>query len=196
MATKHLLFPILGERTGDPKTYIPWAVIAPHEGQALKNHQQTLERLAQRGGLDPAEAVAVLEDRDFRLMPYDRAHLRLGELVAGRVIVAQEPDMVYMPVPRCDSCGWWKAFDPDLQPAKVGGIVDALKGEGLMDDAELLGRLTVPLGDCTLFEVRDCEPVHEEALLQVQRTGNGQAVAVTTGDFGCVQWKGRDAGPV
>lgn len=30
---------------------IPWEVIAPHEAQAHKNHSQSLERLAARGGI-------------------------------------------------------------------------------------------------------------------------------------------------
>jgi hypothetical protein len=42
---------------------IPWAAIAPHERQAQINHGQSLERLAQRGGLSPAEAVWVMEGR-------------------------------------------------------------------------------------------------------------------------------------
>ena len=43
---------------------IPWSVIAPHEAQALRNQGgQTLERLQERGGLSPEEALAVLEDR-------------------------------------------------------------------------------------------------------------------------------------
>lgn len=45
---------------------LPWALIAPHEAQAQENHGQTLERLAERGGLDPVEAYAVLTDRHFR----------------------------------------------------------------------------------------------------------------------------------
>lgn len=44
---------------------IPWEVIQPHEEQALKNHRQTLERLAERGGLDYTEAYAVLNDKDY-----------------------------------------------------------------------------------------------------------------------------------
>lgn len=45
---------------------IPMAVIAPHERQALKNHGQSLEKLAYRGGLSADEALAVLEDRSWR----------------------------------------------------------------------------------------------------------------------------------
>lgn len=44
---------------------IPWVALAPHEAQALKNHSQTLERLAERGGLSPKEALAVLRDIGF-----------------------------------------------------------------------------------------------------------------------------------
>lgn len=47
---------------------IPWAVIAPHAAQARNNHDQTLERLAERGGLSTCEMVAVLEDREWRPM--------------------------------------------------------------------------------------------------------------------------------
>lgn len=50
------LFPI----TGGPS--IPWRLMVPHERQALLNHGQSLERLAERGGLAPIEAMAVLMD--------------------------------------------------------------------------------------------------------------------------------------
>lgn len=50
---------------------IPWAMIAPHEGRALRNHGgQSLERLAERGGLDPIEIRATLEERGF-VEPFD-----------------------------------------------------------------------------------------------------------------------------
>lgn len=43
---------------------IPFAMIAPHEAQAQRNHGgQSLERLAQRGGLCAAEALDILEGR-------------------------------------------------------------------------------------------------------------------------------------
>jgi len=45
--------------------YIPWAMIAKHEAQAKKNHDQTLERLNARGGLSPTELYAVLNDIDY-----------------------------------------------------------------------------------------------------------------------------------
>jgi hypothetical protein len=60
---------------------VPWEFVAPHEPQALKNHcGQTLERLAQRGGLSRCELVAVLEDRDWHPMKIEEAQARIDEL--------------------------------------------------------------------------------------------------------------------
>ncbi|UBM12817.1 hypothetical protein [Cupriavidus metallidurans] len=42
---------------------IPFAMIAPHEAQAQRNHGQSLERLAQRGGLAACEALDIIEGR-------------------------------------------------------------------------------------------------------------------------------------
>lgn len=44
---------------------IPFAMIAPHEEQAQRNHGQTLNRLAERGGLSTGEAIAILEGRKW-----------------------------------------------------------------------------------------------------------------------------------
>lgn len=52
-------------RLGCP-TLVPWGFVAPHERQAQTNHSQSLARLNERGGLSPAELVAVLEDRRLR----------------------------------------------------------------------------------------------------------------------------------
>ena len=71
------LFPILGTK---PKVYIPWEYIQPHEEQALKNHGQTLKRLAERGGLDWTEALAVLEDRKWMNMDESEAKEKVLEI--------------------------------------------------------------------------------------------------------------------
>lgn len=63
-------------------TSIPWKMVEPHDEQSQRNHgRQTLRRLAERGGLSPQEAVAVLEDRDWRRMPAKDACERLVELL-------------------------------------------------------------------------------------------------------------------
>ncbi len=66
-------FPILGSK---PKEYIPLEIIKPHEKQAIRNHGQTLKRLAERGGLDWIEALCVLEDREYDF------HTKLTEEIA------------------------------------------------------------------------------------------------------------------
>lgn len=79
------MFPVLGagRRDAVPGTpaSIPWALLAPHERQAKHNHGQSLRRLAERGGLAPAEMVAVLEDRPFRRMDPAAATARLLALM-------------------------------------------------------------------------------------------------------------------
>lgn len=73
-------FPIPG---GRQRRSVPWAFVAPHAAQARANHDQTLERLAERGGLSACELVAVLEGRDWEPMRYEAADARLEELLAA-----------------------------------------------------------------------------------------------------------------
>lgn len=65
--TAEKMFPVLmqfSERVllalGCPR-YVPWSLLEPHENQALRNHSQTLKRLAERGGLGPDEMVRIIE---------------------------------------------------------------------------------------------------------------------------------------
>ena len=60
---------------------IPWRLIAPHERQARRNHDQSLERLAERSGLSCCEALAVLEDRQWHSMPPPEARAQLAALL-------------------------------------------------------------------------------------------------------------------
>jgi hypothetical protein len=53
-------FPILRDRREerlypDARRSVPWAWVAPHEEQARRNHGQSLDELARRGGLSPLE---------------------------------------------------------------------------------------------------------------------------------------------
>jgi hypothetical protein len=68
------MFPIMGKTL----TSVPWSLLAPHEAQAVRNHSQSLERLAQRGGLSACEALAVIEGRkwgDIKPQPDDESRL-------------------------------------------------------------------------------------------------------------------------
>lgn len=60
---------------------LPWALLEPHERQARHNHGQSLKGLASRGGLSHCEAVAVLEDREWRKMPLPEANAKLAAAI-------------------------------------------------------------------------------------------------------------------
>lgn len=68
------LFPVMGRKLGDPKLYVPWELVEPARAQAMHNHDQTLERLAERGGLDPVELYGALHRKnwtDLHYLDYD-----------------------------------------------------------------------------------------------------------------------------
>jgi hypothetical protein len=65
-----------------PRT-VPWDFVAKHREQCLRNHDQTPERLAERGGLAACELVAVVEDRLWREMTDADAGARLREMLAA-----------------------------------------------------------------------------------------------------------------
>ncbi len=63
-------FPVL-QPGCQTQEYIPYNIIAPHEAQAMRNHGgQTLRCLAERGGLDWTEILAVLKDKTWKEMGY------------------------------------------------------------------------------------------------------------------------------
>ena len=70
MNTPERRFPIMHD--AEIKS-VPWEVMQPHELQALRNHSQSLERLASRGGVTPEEAVAIIEGRPWKRMPFTEA---------------------------------------------------------------------------------------------------------------------------
>lgn len=55
-------FPVLGTK---PQEYIPHEVLIPHEKQAIINHGQTLQTLAERGGLTWYEIIKILKDEKW-----------------------------------------------------------------------------------------------------------------------------------
>jgi hypothetical protein len=67
---------------------IPWAMIAPHEPTALRNHAQSLERLLERGGLSACEALAILEDRPWHAMDIQAAQTALSASICAWLTAA------------------------------------------------------------------------------------------------------------
>ncbi len=75
-------FPILRH----PEFRLPWAVIAPYAAQAQRNHYQSLEQLAQRGGLSFTEAFCVLTDTHWSEVAHNDANERRArERIEGMI---------------------------------------------------------------------------------------------------------------
>ena len=103
------------------------------------------------------------------------------ETVAELRRIGIKPGVAYMPVPRCDGCRWWRPFAAELQPGALGALIEAKAGRDV--GLSTLSRL----GDCTLFECRNGSQEHTQSMVNVTRTGSGEATIVTRADFGCVQ---------
>lgn len=52
----------------DCPSFVPMRLMQAHALQAQRNHYQSIETLAERGGCSPAELCAILEDRAFTVM--------------------------------------------------------------------------------------------------------------------------------
>jgi len=81
-------FPVLNPK-GNMPLCVPWGFIEPHREQAYKNHHQTLETLASRGGLDPIEMLAVVTGqgwKDWTPPLYNEAVAKLLELLSRWIV--------------------------------------------------------------------------------------------------------------
>lgn len=94
------MFPLLlsyGDQTkwlianGCPRR-VPWAFIEPHAKQAWATHGQTLERLAERGGLCVAEMVCVLDGLRWGRREFRTSEDALPRLLERLAEWQQEPD--------------------------------------------------------------------------------------------------------
>jgi lambda repressor-like predicted transcriptional regulator len=63
-----ILWHIRNRPAADGPLTVPWTLVEPHAEQARINHGQTLDRIADRGGLSPSELAAVLGDRPWTPM--------------------------------------------------------------------------------------------------------------------------------
>lgn len=79
------MMPITGLTNGfgqPVQLQVPMWVFRPWEAQAQANHYQTLDRLRERGGLDAAEAVAILRGLPYQeILPRSEAHRQLVAIV-------------------------------------------------------------------------------------------------------------------
>lgn len=80
-------FPVLSaKRTPGCPLSIPWELVAPFENQARINHAQSLNRLAERGGLCPVELYYVMHELSYPMvnaLPADAAIDWLKSVIAA-----------------------------------------------------------------------------------------------------------------
>lgn len=106
-------FPIMQDwkkrQDGRAITSIPWGVIAPHEEQARRNHDQSLKRLAERGGLSPCEAIAVLLGRPLRQIDGSHTDDDLRKLITLTLTfdVEQQPERQTYHTDACETKSGW-----------------------------------------------------------------------------------------
>lgn len=81
-------FPIMGGPS------VLWSFVEPHERTAQTNHRQSLQRLAERGGLDPSELWCLVHDAawDARVDP-TAARAWLAEVVRLETASAREEEL-------------------------------------------------------------------------------------------------------
>ena len=95
-----------------PEFRLPWALMVPHTAQALKNHGQTLERLAERGGLGFTEAYAILKDKDGSAVKHDAPAQAAARVLIERLIAQAGP--VYVPIGAfVEDGGRWGKVSPE-----------------------------------------------------------------------------------
>lgn len=61
--------PIMLEGGGTWSKSVPFSLL--NEEWAQRNHQQSLQKLADRGGISPEEAIAIMDKRRYKPMPDD-----------------------------------------------------------------------------------------------------------------------------
>lgn len=86
------MFPVLNDSV---LKAVPFAFLEKGREQALRNHGQTLERLHQRGGLDPAEMLCIVRGQSWSYGASGVGHLVMAEV---RVALLEE------------LCRWEKSF--------------------------------------------------------------------------------------
>lgn len=80
-------YPILGSKGAS----IDWQLVVDHGGQAYKNHRQSVERLAERGGLSWVELYAVLNNQQWQKIDENEAIIACRSIEAKYLSAVTEP---------------------------------------------------------------------------------------------------------
>ncbi len=125
---KERRFPVMHVRNRFPDApgFIRWSVIEHHEACAQRNHSQSLDRLAQRGGLDPTEALAVMTNQGVfdllrQKMPDDEVVAKLKDAITRQSPATGDGWLPVGEVPT--EPGWWWTPDPEFPDISPGGVI-------------------------------------------------------------------------
>ncbi len=140
---------------------VPWEFMAPHEAQARKNHGQTLERLAERGGLGCAEAWVIvhgLKHMDILHEEHKRKWIELAERVnrewSIERLLAEERERVRE---MCDEGLSCMKDNLEVKEAEASAVTDGLYEKGRVSG------LTIALGVIRGLDLtKDLAPSTEE----------------------------------
>lgn len=105
---------------------IPWAIIEPHEQQAQKNHDQSLQTLYDRGGLSAGEALCIMGGVRWGTIPEAGAAEKLQLLIdqrTGLLDAARERDALKATVEALEK----RAIEAE---AKLAVLVEAIRESG------------------------------------------------------------------
>jgi len=158
---------------------IPWRIIAPHEAQAETNHDQSLERLAQRGGLSPAEAHFVLADRKWPrgMSDEDWCQAEIAALAELNAINATDNQLI------ADLAAALRAYDTahiehDTEVKRLIAEINRL----LVDLAAARQQLEEVKAKYDAFKATRCDscPVHPTVVTVQERAAAVQQVARLT----------------
>lgn len=128
-------FPILKPAPGRAKT-VPWAWIEQYARRAQQNHYQSLERLAERGGLSPAEMWLLIADTNR--LPKDVPDSRYQDIVDRTIAdwrATGERDQQVRAMHKLTAIGglnmtWERACHVYLNGVEVKGVTRADEAAG------------------------------------------------------------------
>ena len=109
-------FPILGSQGAK----IDWQLVAGHGAQARLNHSQTVERLAELGGLSWSELHAVLHNREWQKIDTNDAMIACRSLEARYLAAITTPPAAVVEAMEKALRAISERHIPD-QPASCGG---------------------------------------------------------------------------
>lgn len=153
---------------------IPWLFIVPHEAQALRNHGQSIQRLAERGGTSVKETLAIVRGLKWQEVTHLsewKAWEELSKLIDVWRAKEEVPPDVTMVGGKSLGQIAWEAMYPDTTLSEQGLTVVGRweRGANAVRKAAL---------EETTTAIRRLKIAHEN-VLSLLKSGIGDALSAT-----------------